>query len=63
MIMDINQKQKMIKSADGEWNHSIQYIYIYIYIVCHPSKENAAADAISHIAVTTHFLKELCDIQ
>lgn len=59
MIMDINQKQKMIKSADGEWNHP----NINIYSVCHPSKENAAADAISHIAVTTHFLKELCDTQ
>ena len=59
MIMDINQKQKMIKSADGEWNHH----NINVYIACRPSKENAAADAISHIAVTTHFLKELCDIQ
>ena len=61
-MYDNGHKSKTKNDKISRWRvESSQYKYIYI--VCHPSKENAAADAISHIAVTTHFLKELCDIQ
>ena len=53
MIINTNQKLKMIKSADGEWN----YPNINLNIVYRPRKENVVADAISYIPATSHSLK------
>ena len=59
-VHDNKHKSKIKNDKISRWRVELpQQKYDIVY---HPSKENVAADVLSHIAARTHSLKELHDI-